>query len=167
MTHLKQFICQNILVHQELFFHYLRKKVCFFDIAHNSAHEGNNHGMKSNPAAVLPVHSPVAAAERMVIQAFISVQQLEQDSNRMLQQSKQWSTNLTAPHVVPIAESILCQQADRHTKYKVKRVAYAMFTVESIRSDNPLDDEGGVDGSLSPFESFGVEEESSIEDDGR
>ena len=111
IEHLKQFLRQNILVYEDLFLHYLRRKSRYFDIAHNSAHEGTNHGLKASAAAVLPGHNPVSAAERMVVQAFVTTRKLEEESYRVLQQHKQWSSLPTAKHLVPVAESILMQQA--------------------------------------------------------
>jgi hypothetical protein len=85
--------------------------------------------MKANAAAVLPGHSPVAAAKRMVVQAFVTSKKLEEESYRTLQQTKQWSSLPTAAHIVPIAESILYQQVQRYQKYEVVRVAHASFEV--------------------------------------
>jgi hypothetical protein len=177
IAHLKQFLRQNILVHKDLFLHYLRRKTQFLDIAHNSAHEGTNHGMKANAAAVLPGHSPVAAAERMVVQSFVTVKQLEEESHRTFQQKKQWSTLPTAAHVVPIAESILVQQAERNRNYVAVRVAYACFHVEVIRDhqQNPNDDEDllntcdnhvyGDHVALLPFESIMIGQDESNDND--
>jgi len=138
VVHVKKNLRENIVVHKDLFLHYLRRKTRFLDIAHNSAHEGTNHGMKANSAAVLPVHSPVAAAERMVVQAVVTTQKLEEESYRTLLQNKQWSSLPTAGHVVQNAESILLQQYERYTNYAVDRVGHASFEV-TVLSDNDVD----------------------------
>jgi hypothetical protein len=133
ITHLKQFLRQNVLVHQELFLHYLKRTTRCFDIAHNSAHEGTNHGLKSNAAAVLPSHGPVAAAERMVHHAFTTTKEIEEEGYRTFRQNKQWSSLPTSAYLVQAAESILCQQTVRYQNYVVVRVGYALFEVSFVR----------------------------------
>ena len=146
IVHLKQFLRKNILIYKHQFLHYLRQETRFLDIAHNSAHEGTNHGMKANAVAILPGHNPVTSAERMVIQAFLTVKKLEEETSRTLQQTKQWSVLPTAAHLVQVAESILQKQVDRFWRYVVRRIGYASFEVsfvpdpESHHNEMALDD---------------------------
>jgi MULE transposase domain len=155
IAHVKQFLRENILVHNDLFLHYFRRETRFLDIAHNSAHEGTNHGMKANAAAVLPVLSPVAAAERMVVQATVTTQKLEEESYRTLQQKKLWSSLPTSAHVVQIAESILLKQVERYANYAVVRVGYSSFEVAAVQEDSCIMSQGNdVDSDQLPIPSL-------------
>jgi hypothetical protein len=82
----KMFLCTRSIC----FLHdILRKDTQFLDVAHNSSHEGTNHGMKSCAAAVLlPGHNLATAAKQMAIQAFISTKRLKEMSSKDFQQNR-------------------------------------------------------------------------------
>ena len=129
VSHLKKFLRENIIVYDKLYLHFLRKDTRFLDVAHNSSHEGTNHGMKSCSAAVLPVHNPVKAAQHMVMQGVIATKRLEEMSSKSLNQRKVWSVLPTSPYLVTTAEDILRQQVGRYKQYSVIRVAQDQFKV--------------------------------------
>jgi MULE transposase domain/SWIM zinc finger len=129
ITHLKKFIREHVLVHEKHFLHFLRKDTRFLDVAHNSSHEGTNHGMKSSATAVLPTHSLAKAAEHMRIQGVITTKRLEETSSKSFEQSKLWSVLPTSPYLVKVAEDILRQQVPLSKRYSVVRVARDEFEV--------------------------------------
>ena len=167
ISHLKKFIRENVLVYEKHFLHFLRIDTRTLDVAHNSSHEGTNHGMKSCAAAVLPGHNLATAAKHMVVQGVISTKRLEEMSSKEFQQKKLWSVLPTAPFLVSTAEDILRQQVGRYKKYSALRVAKDEFEVCDKRLDH-VDEEQEDD---DPLASWTVptcsdeEEEDHVEED--
>jgi hypothetical protein len=132
IDHVKKFLRENIVVYDNHYLHFLRRDTRFFDISHNSCHEGTNHGLKSSASAVLPGHNPVKAAECMVMQAEMTTKKLDDLSSKLLHETKTWSKLPTAPYLVTVAESILSQQVLRYKQYCVVHFGHGKCEVDFI-----------------------------------
>jgi hypothetical protein len=100
-----------------------------FDIAHSSAQEGPNHGLKSHSCAVKRTMNNDSLANTINIQICIKVQDCEeiiiQDA---MQTHKKWSDSPTSQHTTSVGEGILQGMMSRINHYQAKLVSRQMET---------------------------------------
>jgi hypothetical protein len=123
------FLRRHVLVHDEYFLFYLKKWHRFLDVAHNSAHEGTNSGIKSHAARVVPSQTLLNAAKALSLQGQLKASSLQWEAGREFSQRKLWSTLPTSSFLLTVAESMLQQNWERHMDYHARRVAVNLFEV--------------------------------------
>ena len=136
---------QNVITFEQEFLFVSQKNVCHFDIAHNSAHEGLNFGMKSHAASVKPNQGMLKSCEALTIQASIKAQMLDQDAAQNYSKKKNWSETPTSNYLTMQAESILNTIYKKKKNYITKRLSLREFEVhyqptkEDNESEQPLE----------------------------
>ncbi len=157
LHHILHYLDKYVTPYKDLFLHCLRKDLRFFDISHNSSHEGTNNGMKScSVAPVLPVLSMTTSARRMTMQSGMTTHRVNEQCSRTFNKKKLWSHLPTSNYLVMTAESILSKQSQRYTSYSVVRIGAASFEVsfnygrDKVADDHEDDHDG--DGMLMPYQ---------------
>ena len=137
LHHILHYLDKYVTPYKDLFLHCLRKDLRFFDISHNSSHEGTNNGMKScSVAPVLPVLSMTTSARRMTMQSGMTTHRVNEQSSRMFNKKKLWSPLPTSNYLVTTAKSILSKQSQRYTSYS--HVSICRWLLRLYQSREPM-----------------------------
>jgi hypothetical protein len=119
-----KFLHEHVYTWETLYLHHLRNEVLHLDVAHTSAHEGMNHGLKCHSCGLKPIMNLDTSANTLNIQTSIKVRECEeiilQDAT---QTHKRWSDLPTSRHTTSFGEGILQEMMPRINDYVAKLVA--------------------------------------------
>lgn len=101
------FISQKVLPDQKYFLFYERMHIRHYVIAHNSAHEGTNFGMKNHTAAMKATHRIDQVGKTSNFQACLKAGQIEAEAYKEYIKKKAWTKLPTKNDLISIAEGML------------------------------------------------------------
>ena len=116
------FICEHVLVHEDMFLFYKRKCVRHFDESSNSCHEGSNHGTKSCAGKVLPNYHIDKSVSKLCRQGVRNSARHNIKVANEVNSTKQWSSLNCANKLISHGLGLLEHQWESTELYDIVKV---------------------------------------------
>jgi hypothetical protein len=139
ITQITDFVCQYVIIYDNLFLFYKKKNIRYFNTKTSSAHEGTNYGIKEHAASVRPSQRLSVATRNLSLQSSMKASQMEAESTYAVSSSSLWTSSPTSNYLTTLAESMVSQNFSRIKHYGIRRTAANIFEVP-FTNDNHIHD---------------------------